>query len=203
MKDLVMRVGFRATELAYTYPLTTPPPLCFSFHISHHHHQHHHHHLLVVVAHNSRGNGGGGVAAPRSSSMIHFDVLDNNDDDDHGADIDDSAASPRSSSTVALPSELLTALDDGGDGDDGDEDDQADGQMVMPSIAKQLLVFAKLYMVIFRSRRSESADDELLYSADADAKHEAIASGGLLLVKKKTKHLRISLRIDPRIIAPT
>eukprot|EP00250_Pteridium_aquilinum_P017626 c23712_g4_i1 orf=523-1014(+) len=39
----------------------------------------------------------------------------------------------------------------------------------------------KFYMVVFRSKRCEGADSDLLYASDAEAHEEAKQSGGLLM----------------------
>ena len=122
-----------ASELAHTHPLTTPPPLCFSFQTS-----------SLQTCNN-----------PRSTpSSIHFNVLEH-----------DSCVANAPSNII--PCELLDDVVDGGGG--------RDHSMMRHS-------YMKLYMVIFRSKRRDSADTELLYMVDAEAKREADQSGGLLLV---------------------
>ena len=122
-----------ASELAHTHPLTTPPPLCFSFQTS-----------SLQTCNNPHF----------TPSSIHFNVLE------HDSYV---AKSP----SIFIPCELLNDDVDGGSG--------RDHSMVRHS-------YMKLYMVIFRSIRRDSADTELLYMVYDEAKREADQSGGLLLV---------------------
>ena len=132
-----------ASELAHTHPLTTPPPLCFSFQTS-----------SLQTCNN-----------PHSTpSSIHFDVLEH-----------DSCVA--NSSSIIIPCELLKHIVDG--------DGCRDHSMMRHS-------YMKLYMVIFRSKRRDSADTKLLCMVDADAKQEADQRGGLLLVYLICNHYYVN-----------